>query len=166
MLKINLLSSSKISNLNLLRVLLVAFALTLVLYYALSITNYQLSTTLLQNQEPLLNTDTRAWHDEYSFLQKELKDIDKKLLELKNDLDPIKILHQIITLLPETIWLTKIQNSSGGKILLEGESIKDEQLTIWIATLKQTSGIDSVELKNVWRDITTHFTINIEYGGE
>ncbi len=169
MIKINLLNSPRISNLQFVFWLLILFLLTLCLHLYLYNANRQIALDLAQFTLP--NRENSSFSkqikkEDCTILQGEIEIIDDKLTELTTGDDPAIIMTSLISCLPEKIQLTKITKSAGGKILIEGESIEYGQITHWITELRQLSGIQHVYLQNIQGADLFHFTIQVNQGGE
>ena len=136
----------------------VALFLLVVIYSGFSgLLNYQMnekekeandSITQTNSQIQLANSDNekiKSKTNEYSTMIKNLQDANDRITDRNKTRNAIpNLLNQIMSVIPESVQLTSIENDTGTHIVINAQSNKYEQLGFFVAKLKNDVILNNV----------------------
>ena len=136
----------------------VALFLLVVIYSGFSgLLNYQMnekekeandSITQTNSQIQLANSDNekiKSKTNEYSTMIQNLQDANDRLTDRNRTRNAIpNLLNQIMSVIPESVQLTSIENDTGSHVIINAQSNKYEQLGFFVARLKNDVILNNV----------------------
>lgn len=131
----------------------VALFLIVLIYSILSgLVNYQLEKKMEEADESINNTNSqialansdnekiKSKTNDYTTMIKNLEDANDKITDRNKSRNAIpNLLNQIMSVIPEQVQLTSIENSTGSHVIINAQSSKYEQLGFFVAKLKNDS---------------------------
>ena len=100
------------------------------------------------NQIALANSDNekiKSKTNDYTTMIKNLEDANDKITDRNKSRNAIpNLLNQIMSVIPEQVQLTSIENSTGSRVIINAQSSKYEQLGFFVAKLKNDSILTNV----------------------
>lgn len=136
----------------------VALFLIVLIYSILSgLVNYQLEKKMEEADESINNTNSqialansdnekiKSKTNDYTTMIKNLEDANDKITDRNKSRNAIpNLLNQIMSVIPEQVQLTSIENSTGSHVIINAQSSKYEQLGFFVAKLKNDSILTNV----------------------
>ncbi len=123
---------------------------------SISSTNAQIQLASSDNQQIKSKTN------EYTNLLTDLENANKEVAERNRTRNAIpNLLNQIMSIIPENVQLTSVENTSGTKIVIQAKSNKYEQLGFLTAKIKTDLILRDVSSSEIQRDSNV-VTIKIE----
>lgn len=136
----------------------VALFLIVLIYSILSgLVNYQLEKKMEEADESINNTNSqialansdnekiKSKTNDYTTMIKNLEDANDKITDRNKSRNAIpNLLNQIMSIIPEQVQLTSIENSTGSHVIINAQSSKYEQLGFFVAKLKNDSILTNV----------------------
>lgn len=136
----------------------VALFLIVLIYSILSgLVNYQIEKKMEEADESINNTNSqialansdnekiKSKTNDYTTMIKNLEDANDKITDRNKSRNAIpNLLNQIMSVIPEQVQLTSIENSTGSHVIINAQSSKYEQLGFFVAKLKNDSILTNV----------------------
>ena len=136
----------------------VALFLIVLIYSILSrLVNYQIEKKMEEADESINNTNSqialansdnekiKSKKNDYTTMIKNLEDANDKITDRNKSRNAIpNLLNQIMSVIPEQVQLTSIENSTGSHVIINAQSSKYEQLGFFVAKLKNDSILTNV----------------------
>ena len=110
-----------------------------------SINNTNTQIQLAKNDSEKIRTKT----NEYTTMIKNLQDLNDKIMDRAKTKNAIpNLLNQIMSIVPENVQLTSIDNTTGTHIIIDAQSNKYEQLGYFKAVLTNDNILKNVKSTN------------------
>lgn len=145
------------TEVELVRVAVALFLIVLIYSILSGLVNYQLEKKMEEADESINNTNSqialansdnekiKSKTNDYTTMIKNLEDANDKITDRNKSRNAIpNLLNQIMSVIPEQVQLTSIENSTGSHVIINAQSSKYEQLGFFVAKLKNDSILTNV----------------------
>lgn len=145
------------TEVELVRVAVALFLIVLIYSILSGLVNYQIEKKMEEADESINNTNSqialansdnekiKSKTNDYTTMIKNLEDANDKITDRNKSRNAIpNLLNQIMSVIPEQVQLTSIENSTGSHVIINAQSSKYEQLGFFVAKLKNDSILTNV----------------------
>lgn len=145
------------TEVELVRVAVALFLIALIYSILSGLVNYQIEKKMEEADESINNTNSqialansdnekiKSKTNDYTTMIKNLEDANDKITDRNKSRNAIpNLLNQIMSVIPEQVQLTSIENSTGSHVIINAQSSKYEQLGFFVAKLKNDSILTNV----------------------
>lgn len=145
------------TEIELIRVAVALFLIVLIYSILSGLVNYQIEKKMEEADESINNTNSqialanndnekiKSKTNDYTTMIKNLEDANDKITDRNKSRNSIpNLLNQIMSVIPEQVQLTSIENASGSHVVINAQSSKYEQLGFFVAKLKNDSILTNV----------------------